>query len=153
MISIQLRHHFLFSPLFPFFPPLIAWSLEETLFPQKKKSDSRLHRQKATRARMGLWDKLSSIRRQTGRTLCFRIFHALCVGDTFKSFWKDLQHLWIVCLVRKERTIFLFVFAVVLLIVEQIFCPNDVFIFMLLSVWCGRSRSSSAWVPHVHPSA
>lgn len=26
--------------------------------------------------------------------------------ETLRSFWKGLQHLWIVCLVRKERTIF-----------------------------------------------
>lgn len=114
MISIQLRHHFLFSPLFPFFS---LFSLHEVwrrrFFHRKKKSDSRLHRQKATTARMGLWDELSN--RQVGLFVSDYSKRDVSATGKFKSFWKDLQHLCVVCLVGKERTFFFLDFSAVLL--------------------------------------
>lgn len=112
---------------FLFFPLLTAWSLEETLFPQKKKSDSRLQRQKATTARMGLWDELPN--RQVGLFVSDYSKRDVSATGKFKSFWKDLQHLCGVCLVRKKRNFFVcFLCRAVDWWADFFFPPNDVFI-------------------------
>lgn len=112
---------------FLFFPLLTAWSLEETLFPQKKKSDSRLHRQKATTARMGLWDELSN--RQVGLFVSDYSKRDVSATGKFKIFWKDLQHLCGVCLVRKTRTFFCLFSLPCCWLMSRLFFPQMMFLF------------------------
>lgn len=80
---------------------------------------------------MGLWDELSN--RQVGLFVSDYSKRDVSATGKFKRFWKDLQHLCVVCLVRKERTFFLD-FSAVLLIDEQIFFPNDFFFILCKAI-------------------
>lgn len=160
MISIQLRHHFLFTPLFPFFPPFSlheVWS--RSFFPQTQKKKNQIRGCTGRKRPEQEWISETNCPADANRRvgLLFQMIPCFIswATETLRSFWKGLQHLWIVCLVRKERTIFLFVFSVVLFDSWAEQFPDDVLIscksISANGLMRGRSRSSQPecrmWTP------
>lgn len=108
VISIKLRHHFLCSPLFPFFPPQCLQLYGGDCFFHRKESVFRLHRQKGTQPLLqngSLTRHCSNAERQVGVRflLIKRIYRDLTEFNPFKLTFGVLQHLQIVEFIRKIR--------------------------------------------------
>lgn len=160
MISIQLRHHFLFSPVFPFFPLSLHEVWRRRFFHRKKRQLRGCRvRKRAEQEWVSETDCPAHADTQVG--LFVSDDSMLFVSATrLRVFERILQHLLDSLFGKKRTSQFLFlVFSVVLLIVEQtfFFSPNDVFISCksidAVAVFDVKEAFFSASVPHVQPSA